>query len=388
MPDGEQQLIVEVLGSIADVSAAEWDACAGPGDPFAGHAFLTALEASGSASINRGWLPRHLVARTPDGRLHGALPLYAKGHSYGEYVFDWAWAEAFERAGGRYYPKLQAAIPFTPVTGRRLLVRDGAPPGTVPALLDAALQMVEKLGVSSLHVTFPTEQEALALAERGFLRRMGHQFHWTNRGYGSFDDFLGDLTARKRKAIRRERQKATEDGLVLRTLTGPEIQERHWEAFWHFYLDTTQRKWANAYLTRDFFFRLGQTMADRVVLFMAETGDGTPIGGALNLLGQDALYGRYWGAREDRPFLHFEACYYRAIDFAIEHRLARVEAGAQGEHKVRRGYLPQRTWSAHWIVHDGLRQAVARFLEAERRSVEAEIAVLRTESPYRQTGDV
>jgi len=388
VPDGEHQLIVEVLGSIGDVSATEWDACAGPGDPFAGHAFLTALEASGSASANRGWLPRHLVARTPDGRLHGALPLYAKGHSYGEYVFDWAWAEAFERAGGRYYPKLQAAIPFTPVTGRRLLVRDGAPPGTVPALLDAALRMVEKLGVSSLHVTFPTEQEALALAERGFLRRMGHQFHWTNRGYGSFDDFLGDLVARKRKAIRRERQKATEDGLVLRTLTGPEIQERHWEAFWHFYLDTTQRKWANAYLTRDFFFRLGQTMADRVVLVMAEAGDGTPIGGALNLLGQDALYGRYWGAREDRPFLHFEACYYRAIDFAIEHRLARVEAGAQGEHKVRRGYLPQRTWSAHWIVHDGLRQAVARFLDAERPSVEAEIALLKTESPYRQTGDV
>ena len=387
MPDGEQQLIVEVLGSIGDVSAAEWDACAGPGDPFAGHAFLTALEASGSASANRGWLPRHLVARTPDGRLHGALPLYAKGHSYGEYVFDWAWAEAFERAGGRYYPKLQAAIPFTPVTGRRLLVRDGAPPGTVPALLDAALRMVEKLGVSSLHVTFPTEQETLALAERGFLRRMGHQFHWTNRGYGSFDDFLGDLVARKRKAIRRERQKATEDGLVLRTLTGPEIQERHWEAFWHFYLDTTQRKWANAYLTRDFFFRLGQTMADRVVLVMAEAGDSTPIGGALNLLGQDALYGRYWGAREDRPFLHFEACYYRAIDFAIEHRLARVEAGAQGEHKVRRGYLPQRTWSAHWIVHDGLRQAVARFLDTERPSVEAEIALLKTESPYRQTGD-
>ena len=387
MPDGEQQLIVEVLASIGDVSAAEWDGCAGPGDPFAGHAFLTALEASGSASAKRGWLPRHLIARTSDGRLHGALPLYVKGHSYGEYVFDWAWAEAFERAGGRYYPKLQAAIPFTPVTGRRLLLRDGAPPGTVPALLDAALRLVEKLGVSSLHVTFPTEQEVFGLAERGFLRRMGHQFHWTNCGYGSFDDFLGDLTARKRKAIRRERQKATEDGLVLRTLTGSDIQERHWDAFWHFYLDTTQRKWANAYLTRDFFFRLGQTMADRVVLVMAESGDGTPIAGALNLLGHDALYGRYWGAREDRPFLHFEACYYRAIDFAIERRLARVEAGAQGEHKVRRGYLPQPTWSAHWIVHDGLRQAVARFLEAERPSVEAEIAVLMSESPYRQTGE-
>lgn len=382
MPDGEQQLIVEVLGGIGDVSAADWNSCAGTSDPFVGHAFLTALEASGSASAQRGWLPRHLVARTTDGQLQGGLPLYLKGHSYGEYVFDWAWAEAFERAGGRYYPKLQAAIPFTPVTGRRFLIRDGAPPGTLAALTDAALRMVEKLGISSLHVTFPTEEEACALAGQGFMRRMGHQFHWCNRGYGSFDDFLGDLAARKRKAIRRERQKASEDGLVLRTLTGSDIRERHWEAFWHFYLDTTQRKWANAYLTRDFFFRLGQTMADRVVLVIAEAADGRPIAGALNVLGHDALYGRYWGALEDRPFLHFEACYYRAIDFAIEHRLARVEAGAQGQHKVRRGYLPRRTWSAHWIVHDGLRGAVARFIEAERPAVEAEIAVLGLESPY------
>jgi predicted N-acyltransferase len=380
--DGEQRLIVEVLGGIGDVTAAEWNACAGAGDPFVEHAFLAALEASGSVSAERGWLPRHLVARTTDGRMQGALPLYLKGHSYGEYVFDWAWAEAFERAGGRYYPKLQAAIPFTPVTGRRILVWDGAPPGTSAALTDAALRLVEKLGASSLHVTFPTEQEACALASRGFMRRMGHQFHWCNRGYSSFDDFVGDLMARKRKSIRRERQKAIEGGLVLRTLTGCDIHERHWDAFWHFYLDTTQRKWANVYLTRDFFFRLGQTMADRVVLVIAEAANGRPIAGALNLLGQDALYGRYWGALEDRPFLHFEACYYRAIDFAIEHRLARIEAGAQGEHKVHRGYLPQRTWSAHWIIHDGLRRAVGRFLEAERPAVEAQIALLASESPY------
>ena len=386
MPDGEERLTVEVLAGVGDVPAGEWDACAGTADPFVRHAFFAALEASGSACMDRGWLPRHLVAYGSGRRLEGILPLYLKSHSYGEYVFDWAWADAFERAGGRYYPKLQAAIPFTPVTGRRVLLRDGAPAATFAALTDAAVRLAGKLGVSSLHVTFPTEVEVAALRSRDFLIRLGHQFHWRNRGYGSFDDFLADLAARKRKAIRKERQKAVEDGLVIRTLTGADIAERHWDAFWRFYLDTTQRKWANAYLTRDFFFALGETMADRVVLVLAETPTGRSIGGALNLLGADALYGRYWGASEDRPFLHFEACYYRAIDFAIERRLSRVEAGAQGEHKVRRGYLPQPTWSAHWIAHDGLRRAVARFLDAERPAVEAEMAALVAESPYRSPG--
>jgi uncharacterized protein len=384
VPDGGERLTVEVLAGIADVPAAAWDACAGTSDPFVGHAFFLALEHSGSAEAERGWLPRHLAAYGSSRRLEGVLPLYLKGHSYGEYVFDWAWAEAFERAGGSYYPKLQSAIPFTPVTGRRLLLRDGAPPGTAAALTDAALRLVGTLGVSSLHVTFPTGKEALALGDLGFIVRQGHQFHWHNRGYRNFDDFLAALSARKRKAIRRERQKALEDGLVLRTLSGRDIEERHWDAFWRFYLDTTQRKCAHAYLTRGFFLRLGEAMADRVVLVIAETAGGRPIGGALNLVGRDALYGRYWGAAEDRPFLHFEACYYRAIDFAIERGLARVEAGAQGEHKVSRGYLPQATWSAHWIAHDGLRRAVARFVEAERPAVVAQMALLAAESPYRE----
>ena len=383
MPDGAVGLTVEVLGEVGNVSAADWDACAGPHDPFVGHSFLTALERSGSADAERGWRPVHLLARSPGGRIEGCLPLYLKSHSYGEYVFDWAWADAFERAGGRYYPKLQAAIPFTPVTGKRVLLRDAAPAGTFAALTDGAMRLARETGVSSLHLTFPTGVEAAALADRGLMVRMGYQFHWHNRGYRSFNDFLADLSARKRKAIRKEREKVAEAGLVLRTLTGKEIKERHWDAFWRFYVDTTQRKWANAYLTRDFFLRLGATMADRVVLVLAETDGGRAIGGALNLRGEDALYGRYWGAIEEWPFLHFEACYYRAIDFAIEHGLARVEAGAQGEHKVRRGYLPQPTWSAHWIAHDGLRRAVARFLEAERPVVEAEMAALAAESPYR-----
>lgn len=387
MPDGEDRLTVEVLGGVGDVAAADWNACAGGNDPFVSHAFFAALEGSGSASTERGWVPRHLVAYGSGRRLQGVLPLYLKSHSYGEYVFDWAWAEAFERAGGRYYPKLQAAIPFTPVTGQRVLIRYDAPPATFGALVDAALRLVGKLGVSSLHITFPTRAQAGALESRDFLLRMSQQFHWCNRGYGSFDDFLADLVGRKRKAIRKERQKAIEDGLVLRTLTGRDIEERHWQAFWRFYLDTTQRKWAHAYLTRDFFFRLGETMADSVVMVVAENAGGRPIGGALNLLGADALYGRYWGASEDRPFLHFEACYYRAIDFAIERRLARVEAGAQGEHKVRRGYLPTPTWSAHWIAHDGLRRAVGRFLEVERPAVEAEMAALAEESPYRDNAE-
>jgi len=382
MPDGADAVTVEVLSSIHDMPATAWDACAGADDPFVAHAFLAALEDSGSVCAETGWLPRHLAVTGAEGALVGCMPLYLKSHSYGEYVFDWGWAEAYQRAGGRYYPKLQGAIPFTPVTGRRLLLRPDAPAGTFLALATAAVRIAERLGVSSLHITFPTEHEIAALEPHGFLVRLGHQYQWENRGYSSFEDFLGDLASRKRKAIRRERQSIAASGIVLRTLTGGEIEERHWDAFFRFYLDTADRKWGHPYLNREFFRRLGETMADRVVLVMAETRAGELVGGALNLLGADALYGRYWGCVECCRFLHFEACYYRAIDFAIERGLERVEAGAQGEHKVQRGYLPRPTWSAHWIAHSGLRRAVRRFLEAERPAVEAEIRGLAADSPF------
>jgi uncharacterized protein len=383
MPDGADAITVRVLGSIHDLPAVAWDECAGTDNPFTSHAFLAALEDSGSVCGKTGWLPRHLAVLDGGGRLLATMPLYLKSHSYGEYVFDWGWAEAYERAGGRYYPKLQAAVPFTPVTGRRLLVRQNAPKATIRALTAAAVRLAERLGVSSLHVTFPTESEIEALRSCGFLVRLGYQFHWENRGYSSFDDFLGDLASRKRKAIRKERESVAASGIVVRSLNGSEIEERHWDAFWRFYLDTAGRKWGHPYLNRAFFRRLGETMADRVLLVMAETQGGEPVGGALNLLGRDTIYGRYWGSTEAWRFLHFEACYYRAIDYAIEHGLARVEAGAQGEHKVQRGYLPQPTWSAHWIASSELRRAVQRFLAAEGPSVEATIRALCADSPFR-----
>ncbi len=386
MPDGADTITVTVLSSIHDVQAAAWDACAGKDNPFLSHNFLAALEDSGSVSAETGWRPCHLALFDPDGRLLATAPLYLKSHSYGEYVFDWSWAEAYEQAGGRYYPKLQAAIPFTPVTSRRLLIRPDAPAGTARALAATAVRLAERLGVSSLHVTFPTENEVAVLQQSGFLLRLGYQFHWENRGYGSFEEFLRDLSSRKRKALRKERHSVAASGIVLRTLTGPDIKERHWDAFWGFYLDTAGRKWGHPYLNRDFFRRLGETMTDRVVLVVAETQAGEPVGGALNLLGQNALYGRYWGSTEACRFLHFEACYYRAIDFAIERGLRRVEAGAQGEHKVQRGYLPRPTWSAHWIASSGLRRAVHRFLAAERPAIEASIQALAAESPFRRDG--
>jgi uncharacterized protein len=387
MPDGADAITIEVLSSIHDVRAEEWDACAGADDPFTCHVFLAALEDSGSVCAETGWLPRHLAVTRADGALVGCMPLYLKSHSYGEYVFDWGWADAYQRAGGRYYPKLQGAVPFTPVTGRRLLLHPDAPAGTFRVLATAAVRIAERLGVSSLHITFATEPEIAALEPHGFLVRLGHQYHWENRGYSSFDDFLGQLASRKRKAIRKERQAVAASGIGLRTLNGREIEQRHWDAFYRFYLDTAGRKWGSPYLNRDFFRLLGRTMADRVVLVMAETGAGELVGGALNLLGADALYGRYWGCLESCRFLHFEACYYRAIDFAIERGLARVEAGAQGEHKVQRGYLPCSTWSAHWIAHPGLRRAVRRFLEAERPAVEAEIRESAAASPFRRGED-
>lgn len=371
---------VQTYGSIADIGRAAWDAHAAPtGDPFVSYDFLHACEASGSAVPRQGWAARHLSVRDGAGAVVGVMPLYLKGHSQGEYVFDHAWADALERAGGAYYPKLLSAVPFTPVTGPRLLAAD---PAAREALLAGAVALTEQMGLSSLHVNFPTRAQWEAMGQAGLLQRLDMQYIWTNRGYGSFDDFLAALSSSRRKTVRRERREA-QAGLDIRTLTGAAITEAHWDAFFAFYMDTGARKWGRPYLTRDFFSRIGDTLADRIALVMAFR-DGTPIAGALNLIGRDALYGRQWGALEDRPFLHFELCYYRAIDFAIEHGLSRVEAGAQGEHKIARGYLPTPVHSAHYIAHDGLRAAVADYLKRERPAVEAEMAAMTAElTPYR-----
>jgi len=392
MPDGRdpgnpEARTVKVLSSINDVAAEAWDACAGRDDPFLSHAFLSALEDSGSVSPQTGWMPRHLAVMGDDkDTITGCAPLYLKSHSYGEFVFDWGWADAYERAGGRYYPKLQVAIPFTPVTGRRMLLAPKANLETIDLLASAMIQLAEQLKVSSAHVTFPTKEEWERLARFGMLTRTGSQYHWQNPGYGCFDDFLARLSSRKRKAIRKERAAVTEQGMVLRTLTGTEIEERHWDAFYGFYRNTSDRKWGNAYLNRTFFLRLGEAMADRVVLVMAEDGQGRPVGGALNLMGKDTLFGRYWGCKERYRFLHFETCYYCAMDFAIAHELKRVEAGAQGEHKIQRGYLPTPTYSAHWIADPQFREAVKRFLASEHMAVEREIQALSAESPFRKSG--
>lgn len=391
MPDGRdaappESRTVKVLQSIHDVAACAWDACAGGDDPFLSHAFLAALEDSGSVAPETGWMPRHLAAMDDDGEaVIGCAPLYLKSHSYGEFVFDWGWADAYERAGGRYYPKLQAAVPFTPVTGRRLLLAPGATPETVDLLAGAIIGLAERLKVSSAHVTFSTESEWRRLGQLGMLTRIGSQFHWQNPGYACFDDFLAQLSSRKRKAIRKERAAVRAENVEIRTLTGADIEERHWDAFYGFYRNTSERKWGSAYLNRAFFLRLGEVMADRVMLVMAEDGQGRPVGGALNLIGRDTLFGRYWGCRRRYRFLHFEACYYQAMDFAIAHGLKRVEAGAQGEHKIQRGYLPTPTYSAHWIADRRFREAVERFLAGERTAVEHEMRLLRGESPFRKS---
>jgi uncharacterized protein len=393
MPDGTDAIAVRVVSRIADLPAAEWDALAGA-NPFVSHAFLAALEDSGSATQKTGWLPQHLVIAGRDGRLIGAVPLYLKSHSYGEYVFDWGWADAYERAGGSYYPKLQACVPFTPVTGPRLLVHPEADREAVAGALTAGLlELARHTRVSSLHVTFPTEAEWRALGEAGFLRRTGLQYHWENRGYESFEDFLATLASRKRKAIRKERRHVADSGVRLSALAGREIAPRHWDAFYRCYRATSDKKWGPAYLTRAFFHLLGETMGERVVLIVAEY-DGEPIGAALNLVGGGTgetheggtLYGRNWGALGRFRFLHFEACYYQAIDYAIRHRLARVEAGAQGEHKIQRGYLPKVTYSAHWIRDPALRDAVADFLARERRTIGEEQRILETFAPFRKDG--
>jgi predicted N-acyltransferase len=378
-----RQLTASVIDRIEAVPAADWDACAGGGNPFLRHAFLKALEDSASVGRKTGWLPQHLILSDESGAVQAAAPMYVKGHSQGEYIFDHGWADAYERAGGQYYPKLQVAVPFTPVPGPRLLAR-GGDPEVREALIGALRSFGEQSKLSSLHVTFCTEEEAAAMGEAGFLHRIGVQYHFDNLGYQSFDDFLGALSSRKRKSIRKEREQVKDYGLTIRALSGAEITPRHWDAFFAFYMDTGDRKWGRPYLTRRFFDLLGQSMPENVVLMFAEK-DGEPVAGALNLRGADCLYGRNWGCLEEYKFLHFELCYYQAIDYAIEHRLARVEAGAQGEHKIQRGYLPVTTHSAHWIAERSFRAAVADFLERERRVIRQEIAGLSEYSPFRKS---
>mgnify|MGYP003633153367 FL=1 len=389
MPDGDDARVIKVVGSLAEVSADAWDACAGDGNPFVRHGFLSAMEDSGSVTAETGWMPRHVILEGADGRLEACAPLYLKTHSYGEYIFDWGWAEAYERAGGRYYPKLQCAVPFPPAPGPRLLVRgdfEGDARRERLTILGAGMtKLAEQLTVSSVHITFCDKETWQVLGDGGgYLQRLSQQFHWHNQNYQSFDDFLGALSSRKRKSIRKERSKVAELGLDIRTLSGSDIKERHWDAFYDFYLSTTDKKWGQSYLRRSFFSMLGERMADNIVLIMTFDGD-RPVAGALNLRGADCLYGRNWGALEDYKFLHFECCYYRAIDYAIEHGLARVEAGAQGPHKVQRGYLPAPTYSLHYLRDPGFEDAVADFLKREKAGVEYEMKQIVAEmSPYRQ----
>lgn len=380
-------LTLTVHPSIHGITSADWDRCASSSNPFTRHAFLAALEDSGSVCAETGWQPCHLTLSPPDGTVIACAPLYLKSHSYGEYVFDWAWADALQRAGGQYYPKLQCAVPFTPATGPRLLTGTATGPTRDTlrhTLVRGMIALADANDASSVHITFPTAEEADSLTTPGLLQRTGLQYHWQNDGYAAFDDFLGALTSRKRKSLRKEREKANAQGIRFLTLSGPDITPRHWAAFYGFYLSTIDRKWSNAYLTEEFFTRLGTTMADQVVLVMGEdTASGELVCGALNLRSDDTLYGRNWGALDRARTLHFEACYYRAIDYAIAHGLSRVEAGAQGEHKLLRGYRPVETRSVHWIAHPGLAAAVRRFLAQERQGIEQALDSMAAESPFR-----
>jgi len=393
------ELRIRMAQSLAEVPAAAWDACAGcanaaPEDklstrrfvsnPFVSHAFLSSLEASNSVGGRTGWQPRHLLAEDRGGDLLGVAPCYLKSHSRGEYVFDHGWAEAFERAGGEYYPKLQVAVPFTPVTGPRLLARPGLLAEAVHhALADALVEITTSSELSSAHITFLTDAEWHTLGERGFLQRNDQQFHWENAGYANFEDFLGHLASRKRKTIRRERKEAIATGIEVRWVTGSDLTEDVWDAFFHFYMETGSRKWGRPYLTREFFSIAGEKMRDRILLVMARRA-GRWIGGALNFIGSDTLFGRNWGAIEHHPFLHFELCYYQAIDYAITNKLKRVEAGAQGEHKLARGYMPTTTYSAHFIANPALRRAIAEYLTRERAYVRAAGEELAAAAPFRK----
>jgi hypothetical protein len=380
--------VIRSIERLADVPSADWDRLANPApdrqNPFVAHAFLESLEASGSVGPRTGWLPRHLILE--DGaRIVGAMPLYLKSHSQGEYVFDHGWAEAYQRAGGSYYPKLQAAVPFTPVPGPRILVGDGSGADATRelALARGAVEVASRLGVSSLHVTFLDEAAAVRISSAGYMLRSGRQFHWFNRGYRTFEDFLASLASRKRKTVRKERLEALGHGIAIQHVQGAEITEAHWDAFFDFYMDTGGRKWGRPYLNRRFFSELGQRMADRCLLVMARR-DGRYIAGALNLIGGDCLYGRYWGAIEHHPCLHFEVCYYQAIEWAIANGVPRVEAGAQGDHKLARGYEPVATFSSHWIADAGFARAVGRFLAEERAHIEEERQMLAEFLPFRK----
>jgi predicted N-acyltransferase len=396
------EITLEALPSVSDISAADWDACANPPvdlsgtscgaatrayNPFVSHAFFSAAEGSGSATIRTGWAPRHLVAKVED-RIVGIVPCYLKSHSQGEYVFDRGWADAYERAGGRYYPKLQASVPFTPATGPRLLIREGEDRAQIgSALAQGLIALCGVSKASSAHVTFAREDEWQLLAEHDFLQRTDQQFHWHNQGFGSFDDFLGTLNSRHRKAIKRERRDALATaGVSIHWLTGKDITEEAWDAFFDFYMETGSRKWGRPYLNRKFFSLIGESMARDVLLVMAKR-EGRWIAGAINFIGGDTLFGRNWGAVEHHPFLHFEVCYYQAIDFAIQHRLKVVEAGAQGEHKIARGYLPQTTYSAHFIADRGLRRAIDEYLMRERAYVEEAGRELSEAGPFRKVID-
>ena len=385
--DGDTQITIDVLTSLSQIEESDWDACAcpegsPPRDPFTTYRFLHALEASGSVGPGTGWQPRYLVARADD-QIIACAPLYAKGHSQGEYIFDHNWAHAYENAGGEYYPKLQIAAPFTPATGRRFLTRPGWEATGISALIQGAVQLAAENELSSLHITFCTEAEAIAGEQIGLMRRWSQQFHWTNDGYETFDDFLATLSSRKRKNIRKERAQAQAFGGEIVALTGADLKPEHWDAFWRFYQDTGARKWGTPYLTREFFDIAHETMADDMLLCLA-IRDGQPVAGALNFIGADALFGRYWGCIEDHPCLHFELCYYQAIDYAIAHGLDRVEAGAQGTHKLARGYMPVTTHSLHWVRDAGLADAIARYLQAERAAVDEEIEVLTGYGPFRR----
>jgi predicted N-acyltransferase len=388
------ELCIKVVPSILDVSSQQWDACAIPDacmalqappyNPFISHAFLASLELSKSVSARAGWQPQHLVIEGAGGTVEAVAPTYLKSHSRGEYVFDRGWAEAYERAGGSYYPKLQVAVPFTPATGRRLLARPGPREGEMRTALSAGLvALCRERDASSAHVTFLPESEWDELGQRGFLQRTDRQFHWSNAGYGSFEDFLSALSARKRKVIRRERRDAIDSGVTLHWLTGSDLTESIWDAFFTFYMETGSRKWGRPYLTREFYSLVGERMGDRILLVMAKRA-GRWIAGAINFIGSDTLFGRHWGAIEHHPFLHFEVCYYQAIEFAIAHKLGWVEAGAQGEHKLSRGYLPKTTYSAHYIADPGLRRAIADYLKRERAYVAADVEELGAYAPFRK----
>ena len=392
--DASAVVEIRAIQSLSDIPAEQWDACAAPecaddgrpSYPFLTHRFLIALEQSGSASPREGWASQHIVA-TVAGEVAGVMPLYAKSHSQGEYVFDHSWAHAYERAGGHYYPKFQSAVPFTPATGPRLLFNPAGPlsrDATRSALLQGAIQLAEQNEISSIHITFCTDEEWAFGGERGLLQRTDQQFHWLDHSYGDWDGFLDALASRKRKNLRKERARAVENGVSIHWLTGNDIQAEHWDAFWQFYQDTGARKWGTPYLRRSFFDLAQETLRDDILLIMCRR-NGRWIAGAMNLIGRETLFGRYWGCTEDHPFLHFETCYYQAIDYALQHGLKRVEAGAQGGHKLARGYEPVTTRSLHYITDPGFRRAVAQYLEGERDAVAQENAYLATATPFRKS---